>query len=32
MGEELELGLFEEDRRVFLGWQRPLLLELVDWL
>lgn len=32
MGEELELGLFEEDRRVFLGWGRPLLAEVVEWL
>ena len=28
----MELGLFAEDRRVFLGWDRPLLLGLVEWL
>ena len=28
----MELGLFEEDRRVFLGWNRPLLAEVVAWL
>ena len=32
MTEEMELGLFEEDRRVFLGWNRPLLAEVVAWL
>ena len=32
MGEELELGLFEEDRRVFLGWDQPMLRQTVKWL
>jgi ATP-dependent helicase/nuclease subunit B len=32
MAEDLELALFEEDRRVFLGWETPFLSVLVDWL
>jgi ATP-dependent helicase/nuclease subunit B len=30
--EDMELGLFEEDRRVFLGWGRPVLPLVVEWL
>lgn len=32
MGEDEELGLFEEDGRVFLGWERFLLEGVVEWL
>jgi ATP-dependent helicase/nuclease subunit B len=32
MAEEMELELFQEDRRVFLGWDRPMLSAAVDWL